>query len=241
MSRAFITVYLTRPKMDRHPVNEFPVDFDMLQRLAESVMPHGELIVIADELRPHHVPANLRDTVTIHRVRRPVANVYFERWDFVRDVLTKRPDLEWVYVADGRDVVVVRDPWDYLEPATLYTCTEPARLKRRWRGQPLGVSGFINDIGYHCSPVIQEWIRANPHLVALNAGVSAGDRDTMLGFATRMADGRREEHVAGDYTDMALFNWIAHREFHTIGSERYIGAKCHLQSDAPKARVLHVP
>lgn len=241
--RAFITTYLTRPKMDRHPHKHWPVDFEVLDRLARSVAPYGELVVAADELTERHVPADLRHAVTIWPVTRPVGNVYFERWDTVRDVLTARTDIDLAYAVDARDVYAVKDPWNYIQPGTLYTCTEVLRHRvlPRWRGQPLGVSGFINDPGFHPSPVVRQWIREHPNLVALNAGVSAGDRDTMLAFATRMAQIRLEPHMAGDYTDMAAFNYVAHSEFTVVGSTEFIGAKCQSPSEAPQARVVHVP
>lgn len=259
MTSAFITVYMTQgQKMDRHPVSDYPADARVwehptaeqpqkpqLGRLAASVKPFGELIVCTDSLNAEDVPADLRDTVTLRPTETLPGNFFFARWDAIRDVLLERTDLDFVYVADGRDVIVVRDPWDYLEPGTVYACTEPAvlymRRRREWYGQPLGRSGFINDTGFHSSPVIQEWVRQNPDLVALNAGVVAADRDTMLALATRMAEARHDEHVANDYTDMALFNWIAYREFKAVGSEDFIGAKCHLEAEAPRARVLHVP
>jgi hypothetical protein len=242
--RAVITTYLTKPKMDRHPHKNWPVSFETLQRLAESVQPYGELIVCADELQPRHIPRALRRSVTIFPVTTPVTNVYFERWDLIRDVLTQRADIELAYAVDARDVIVVKDPWDYIKPGTLYTCTEVVshKILPRWRGQPLGRSGFINDTSFHSSQVIKRWIRQNPNLVALNAGVSAGDRATLLAFATLMADRRLEDHVANDYTDMALFNFVAYNAgFPVIGSEKYIGAKCNTSAEAPQARVVHVP
>ncbi len=242
--RAFITTYLTKPKMERHPHKDWPVNFDTLQRLADSVAPFGELIVCADELEMRHVPHPLRRSVTIFPVTTPVKNIYFERWDLVRDVLTQRTDIELAYAVDARDVIVVKDPWDFIEPGTLYTCTEVVshKILPRWRGQPLGVSGFINDRTFHESPVIQQWIRENRRLVALNAGVSAADRATLLAFATLMADRRLEEHVSRDYTDMALFNFVAYNAgFPVVGSEEFIGAKCNTSAEAPTARVIHVP
>lgn len=230
--------------MERHPHKDWPVSFDTLARLAESVQPHGELIICADELTADHIPAALRDTVTIFRVTKPVTNVYFERWDSIRDVLTKRTDLEYAYAVDARDVIVVKDPWDYIEAGTLYTCTEVLRhrILPRWRGQPLGLSGFINDRTFHHSPVIRDWIRQNPSLVALNAGVSAGTRAALLAFATLMADRRLADHVKNDYTDMALFNFVAYNSgLAVVGSEEFIGAKCNTAAEAPRARVVHVP
>lgn len=249
MPNAFLTVYMTQnPPMDRHPHHDYRPDFEVLRRLAESVAPHGTLIVVTDSLTPEHVPAHLRDTVVIHMVPTVTGNFFMERWDAVAATLEHFTDLELVYVVDGRDVVVVRDPWDYITPGTLYTCTEPATLtvgrRRRqhvWYGQPLGRSGFINDRSFHNSPHIQKWIGENPELVALNAGVIAGDRATVLAFAQQMAEERHTEHVASDYTDMALFNWVAYTGFTVVGSEEFIGAKCHLEADAPNARVLHVP
>lgn len=242
--KAFITTYLTKPKMDRHPHKDWPVDFTVLQRLAESVAPWGELIVCADELTTRHIPRQLRKAVTIHPVVEPIQNVYFERWDLTRDILATRTDLTHAYTVDARDVIVVKDPWEFIEPATLYTCTEVVshRILGRWRGQPLGVSGFINDKSFHSSPVIQQWIRRNPTLVALNAGVTGADRETLLAFASFMADRRLEKHVRNDYTDMALFNFVAYNSgFSVIGSEEFIGAKCHSAVEAPNARVIHVP
>jgi hypothetical protein len=243
-SNAFITTYLTKPKMERHPHKDWPVSFEVLQRLAESVQPYGELIVCADELQPRHVPKALRGTVTVFPVTAPIGNVYFERWDLVRDVLTQRTDLTFAYAVDARDVIVMKDPWEFIEPRTLYTCTEVVshRILPRWRGQPLGLSGFINDKSFHSSPIIQRWIRQNPDLVALNAGVTGADRETLLAFATLMADRRLEAHVANDYTDMSLFNFVAYNSgFPVVGSEEFIGAKCNTAAEAPRARVIHVP
>lgn len=231
--------------MERHPHTDWPTDgFRVLQRLAESVAPWGELIVCADDLNESHIPAELRDTVTIWPVTQPIGNVYFERWDLTRDVLEARTDLTHAYTVDARDVIVVDDPWEFIEPATLYTCTEVVshKILPRWRGQPLGLSGFINDKSFHQSPVIQKWIRANHDSKALNAGVTGADRETLLGFATLMADRRLEDHVKNDYTDMALYNFVAYNSgFTVIGDENYIGAKCHSAAEAPHAKVIHVP
>lgn len=243
MGNAFITVYMTRgPKMDRHPVHDYAADFTVLQRLAESVAPYGELIVATDSLTIADVPKDLRDAVTIFNIEPFTGNFFMQRWDAVRDVLVGRTGLEFVYAVDGRDVIVVKDPWRALQPDTLYSCTEPTSLPglRRWRGQPMAQSGFINDPSFHNSPLIRDWIRHHPNHVALNAGVVGGDRASMLRLASRMAECRHHDHVQEDYTDMALFNVIAYEQ-HVVASEEFIGAKCHLEHDAPNASVLHVP
>lgn len=243
MGNAFITVYMTRgPKMVRHPVHDYAADFAVLERLAESVAPFGELIVCTDSLRLEDVPAHLRHAVTIVDVEPFTGNFFMQRWDAVRDVLLDRTDLDFAYSVDGRDVIVVKDPWEFIQPNTLYSCTEPASLPglRRWRGQPMSQSGFINDPSFHNSPLIRQWIRQHPNRVALNAGVVGGDRASMLQLATRMAECRHHDHVQGDYTDMALFNVIAYEQ-NVATSEEFIGAKCHLEADAPEARILHVP
>lgn len=230
--------------MDRHPHKDWPVDFTVLQRLAESVAPWGELIVCADELTTAQIPANLRDTVAIHTVTHHIDNVYFERWDLTRDVLKLRTDLTHAYTVDARDVIVVKNPWDFINPRTLYTCTEVVghKILPNWRGQPLGRSGFITAKSYHRSPVIQRWIKQNANLVALNAGVTGADRETLLAFATLMADRRLEAHVRNDYTDMALFNFVAYNSgFTVVGRTDLIGAKCQDAIEAPNARILHVP
>jgi len=245
MSNAFVTMYLTRPKMDRHPHKDWPVNFDQLHRLAASIEGYGELVVCADELTMDDVPPGFRRFVSIHRVIGSVENVYLERWDIVRDLLTKRTDLDLVCVCDARDVIVVGDPWQ-IEPGQLYTCSEPETLRvgRRgrqiWYGQPLGRSGFINDPAFHANPMISQWIAANQDLTALNAGVAVADRATMHEFATLMAEWRLDDSMKGDYTDMALFNFVAHRDFTVVASEDYIGAKCHTEAEAPNARILHV-
>lgn len=243
MGNAFITVYMTRgPKMDRHPHHDYPANFTVLARLAESVVKHCELIIATDSLTANDIPKQLRDKVTIFPIAPFDGNFFLQRWDAVLEVLETRTDLEYVYAVDGRDVVVMADPFDFMEAGTLYPCTEPATLPglRRWRGQPLGMSGFINDRSYHSSPVVRTWIRRNANRVALNAGVVGGDRDTMLALTKRMSECRHHDHMANDYTDMALFQVLAY-EHRVVASEEFIGAKCHTEVEAPKARVLHVP
>lgn len=121
------------------------------------------------------------------------ANPYIQRWVNTYQYLREHP-ANWVWVTDGTDVEMLREPWTEMEHGKLYIGYEPQVVGCNWLAQ-------------HHAPY-REWIDSHGGLQLLNAGVVGGDHDIVMEFAHDVAtEGLEVDHstLAGD---MAALNKV---------------------------------
>lgn len=121
-------------------------------------------------------------------------NPYLQRWiasyRYLRD-----HESHWVWMTDGTDVEMLREPWGLMREGALYVGHEPTVLDIPWMRQN--------------HPPYQQWIAENGGAQLLNAGVVGGDHATLLDFTADMV---REIFRVGPSKvkgDMAAFNYVA--------------------------------
>jgi len=127
-------------------------------------------------------------------------NPYWQRWLSIKEHLESHR-YNKVFICDGADVVLMRDPFPHLQPGKLYLGDEQSQIIRnQWimRNHPAQVYQKMYSIG-------ATWR-------LLNAGLCGGYQDIVLRFVTLMA-AHYTEHGKNDYTDMAGFNFIAYLHF----------------------------
>jgi len=98
-------------------------------------------------------------------------NPYFQRWFNIYQYLRDNP-AKWVWVTDGTDVVMLREPWDHMQPGKLYMGYEPTVVGCPW---------MLNS-----HPTHKEWVQANSQRTLLNAGVVGGDHATVLELCQKL-------------------------------------------------------
>lgn len=136
-------------------------------------------------------------------------DLYTSRWMHYRRWLTEHPDLEWVWLVDANDVVMLNEPWDAMRPGILYIGYEDMVLQGEWMAE------------HHKASVLRDFMDANPGAQLLNCGVVGGDRATIVEYLTHLirlfeqnaADRWRgtEEHDLG--FDMGPMNYLARTRF----------------------------
>lgn len=175
---------------------------DDVSTLAKSIT-GSELVVTTD----------LDGTVngaTLRRSQLAGANVFFKRWLDAYQYLRDHPEVTWAAVVDGTDVEMLHEPWGHLEPGVLYVGSEPTITANTWMRDK------------HPDKAVQEFLDANPHEQLLNAGVTIGDRATVMRFAHKLAshyyDRQRNKFLGrdkagNDLGDMGAYNLQARRDF----------------------------
>lgn len=124
---------------------------------------------------------------------------YIQRWVSYRQYLVQHPEIRWVWCVDATDVECLRNPFQDMQPATLYT---------GWENQVVGCTWMLTN-----HQASRSWIEANASKPLLNAGVVGGDRATILELCRRIIAHWSEATVnkltdrAGD---MGHFNRAAH-------------------------------
>lgn len=112
--------------------------------------------------------------------------VYIQRWISYGTWLRQHPDIRWVWCVDGTDVEMLREPWTFMEPDTLYMGWEPCLIRdNQW---------MLDPKRHNAS---HKWLTEHPDQLLLNMGVVGGDRATVLRFIQRVINLWAADKLAG--------------------------------------------
>lgn len=124
-------------------------------------------------------------------------NPYFARWFYYRDHVASLDVHSLVWLTDGTDVTMLRDPFPHMKWGVLYVGDEQgSTLQSPWL-RKYHYHDFFNGMFDTPFPL-------------LNAGLCGGDRNTVLEFCNIMCE---RAGLEGQLTDMALFNYTAYIDF----------------------------
>lgn len=132
----------------------------------------AEPVVIADELNVAPAAVDI-----IYRAPVVAMNVYYRRWVEVYRWLRNHPEVDLVWVTDGSDVEMLREPWGEMRRDRIYVGSEPKVYEDD--------DGWCR--GRHPAPTFQRWIDEHARDTLLNAGLLGGTRENVMAFAHRVA------------------------------------------------------
>lgn len=158
-----ITVLLTGCKDPQRGVH-MQADATLLAKW-ENTVRGCERIVLADQLET--LPKSTLVKVPVLTTLSP----YFARWVHVYQYLRDNPDIKTVWVTDGTDVEMLREPWAEMEPGKLYVGSEHSTYANPW----------FDKVNHHA--VLKQFIAENRDQQVLNAGLIGGDRETVMKVA----------------------------------------------------------
>ena len=205
-----ITTLLTSQRDPQRP-EAMRADASLLKALHDSLSHDGKFVVLHTSMDEDEASKKL-PKATFEQVSQQI-NPYFERWVAVYRYLRDNPNIGRVWCVDGTDVRMLRDPFPEMEEGVLYAGYEPKTLRDEWM------------VKHHPDTTLQKFMKSNPNLPVVNAGVMGGDRATVMLFAQRLVKmffddwidfifgwehGRVHDAQAGD---MGCFNYLARTEF----------------------------
>jgi hypothetical protein len=202
-----LTVLLTARK-DPQRGRALKAEPSLLSELHDSLKHDGRFVVLHTALDD----AGKLPRAELHQVPQQI-NPYFERWVAVYRWLRAHPEVGRVWCVDGTDVRMLRDPFDEMEPDTIYTGYEPSTLRSKWM------------LDHHPDKNLQEFMKGSPNLPLLNAGLLGGSREDVMGFAHAMVKMWFDDHIDwimgwekgrvcdASSGDMAVFNYVARTFF----------------------------
>jgi len=158
-------------------------------------------VVIADELTTTPQGVQLVNSSDLASPNVPSGGPYFNRWVyFLQWLYLNEHSLDKVWLTDGSDVTMLREPWDQMEEGVLYVGSEEQHL--------VGCD-WMRNINHHPSPIEQLFIDSERDLLLLNAGLVGGHVKTVQAFLAALLV---QWAGAGWPTksDMAIFNLTAY-------------------------------
>lgn len=200
LDNVVLTCLLTA-KPDPQRGKPMAADPKLLAPLAKSVEQH-RFVVLHTDLPDNAYPEQYRVSQHI--------NPYFERWLQYFHWLRDHPEVGKVWCVDGTDVTMLRDPFPEMEPGVLYVGSEPSTLRNTWM------------LEHHPDRKINTFMRENPNLQLLNAGLVGGDRQTVMAFCQAMCKEWFDDHIEWIFGweterlgvgDMGAFQWVARNRF----------------------------
>lgn len=198
-----ITTLFTRVK-DPQRGTRMKSDPTLVKHLANSLK-GKKLIVLHDALENPHLAPN----VEFVKVETGI-NPYFQRWQSIFQFLRSHPNIGRVWCVDGTDVEMLRDPFPEMEDGVLYTGFENATLRNAWM------------LKNHPDSKLQEFMRENPNMQLLNAGLLGGSRELVMRFAQKVTQFWYDDHIdeiqgwergRAGVGDMGAFNYVARKLF----------------------------
>ena len=203
-----VLTWLLTSQADPQRGRSLKSDSAELKALHDSLKHDGKFVVLSSGMNDtRHIP-----NATVVEVSQGV-NPYFERWLATYRWLRDNPQVGRVWCVDGTDVQMLRDPFPEMEEGVLYAGYEPKTLRDEWM------------VKHHPDSTLQKFMKGNPNLPLVNAGVMGGDRATVMGFAHRLVKMYFDDWIDFIYGwehtrlnseqagDMGAFNYVARTEY----------------------------
>ena len=204
-----LTVLLTAQN-DPQRGKPMPARPEMLKDLHGSLTHDGRFVVLHTSM-PDTTQAALPKAELVKVPQ--VVNPYFERWLAIYRWLRDNPKVGRVWCVDGTDVQMLRDPFPEMEDGILYAGYEPTTLRDEWM------------LAHHPDTTLQDFMKANPNLPLVNAGVIGGPRDLVMSLAQKITKMYFDDHIDWIYGwehgrvhdkvsgDMGVLNYLIRTEF----------------------------
>lgn len=198
-----ITSMLTSLDDPQRPGVKMRATVDQIKALHGSL--RGQRLVV---LHTDMDGATLPDTEFV-KVKQNI-NPYFERHLQIYQYLRDSNDIGCVWCVDGTDVEMLRNPFPEMETGKLYLGYETKTLRDEWM------------LANHPDATLQEFMKSNPNLPLLNAGLIGGDRSLVMRFLQRIVKLYFDDHIDSlmgwekhrlGVGDMGALNYIAREEF----------------------------
>lgn len=151
------------------------------------------LIVLSDTIE------GFEDGVSYVLVKTTVDNPYWQRWLSIKEHLDTHRYGK-VFIVDGTDVTLMRDPFPHLMPGKLYLGDEPSLLRNPWL------------MKNHPQKIYEKMYQVGCDWRLLNAGLCGGHYITVKSFIDKMVE-HYHEYAKDTYTDMPGFNFVAYNYF----------------------------
>lgn len=189
--------------VDTQRGHRWPSTTEGLNTLGKSVEDFGlPLVVLHDCFSPETMDAAEFRVHEWSKVTPKDSSSSWNRWYVLRDYLNQHKEIAALWMVDSTDTELFRQPFGFMEPATLYAGHEPWNIAH--------MTGWAMNVNQ--AQDIRNWVLTHPELPMLNCGVVGGDWTAMMTLALGMIS-FREKHMQNGGSDNISFNMLMHTAY----------------------------
>ena len=197
-----ITCLLTSTK-DPQRGTKMSGSLDMVSKWAKTISGADPVVIVDHDVQP-------AQGMEVVRVPESDMNLYYRRWLLAYQYLRDHPEIDKVWITDGTDVDMLREPWHGMEEGSIYVGSEPKTLDDEWM------------ISNHKAESFQKFLSSNYDKPMLNAGLLGGSRSDVMDYAHKIfrqwfdLESLRfwkKDSSSPEMGDMAAFNLVGYGHF----------------------------
>ena len=201
-----ITTYFTSDKDPQRPEIWANDNFSIIENFYNGVTQHGlNCIILIDNSSDNFIKKYETDKIKFIRCDSSGLNMVDIRWKLYANLLKSRPDIKRVFFIDVSDVLILKNPFNFIEPGKIYCGDEDSiNMKNSWmmdRYFLLNQPAILNKLSNY----------ANKQIV--NAGVLGGDRILIMEIAEKISHLLSISNITSTTVDMCTFNHVLYMDY----------------------------
>jgi hypothetical protein len=201
-----ITTYFTAEKDPQRPNVWANDDFSIIEKFYDGILKHQlNCLILIDNSSDDFIKKYETDKIKFLRCDSSGLNMVDIRWKLYANLLKLRTDIDRVFFVDVSDVLILKNPFNFIEPGKIYCGDEDSiNMKNQWmmdRYFLLNQSTIINKLANYANKQV------------LNAGVLGGERLVIMGIAEKMANLLEISNVTSTTVDMCTFNHVLYMDY----------------------------
>lgn len=200
MKNIIITTYFTKDIDPQRNHIWDTDDFNIIELFFESIVKHDlSLIILHDNCSDNFVNEYTTNKIKFVKVNSSGLNMVDIRWKLYSEFLSDT-EADNVFFMDVSDVIILKNPFDYIQPDKIYIGDEMSINKEnywmmeRYDMLNLDTKDYLDD-------------------TVLNCGVLGGSYNDMLSFCRKMSDLIDKNSIKETTVDMAAANHILYTEY----------------------------
>jgi hypothetical protein len=201
-----ITTYFTAEKDPQRSNIWSNDDFSIIEKFYNGILKHGlNCLILIDNSSDNFIKKYTTDKIKFLRCDSSGLNVVDIRWKLYSNLLSCRSDITRVFFVDVSDVLILKNPFNFIQPDKIYCGDEDSiNMENQWmmdRYFLLNQSTVINKLANYVDKVV------------LNAGILGGERLVIMEITEKISKLLAISKVASTTVDMCAFNHILYMDY----------------------------
>ena len=196
-----ITTYFTSEKDPQRSDIWANDDFSIIKDFYESVIKHNlNCIILIDNSTDEFIKKYKTNKIEFVRCDSSGLNMVDIRWKLYNKILNERKEIKRVFFIDVSDVIILKNPFEYIVPDKIYCGDEEnINIKNNW---------MTHRYDLLKNPEVDEKIINYLNKKILNAGILGGERNYLIGITKKMAEMLDFSKITHTTVDMCIINHV---------------------------------
>jgi hypothetical protein len=203
-----LTTYFTSEKDPQSSNIWSNDDFTIIKKFYDSIVEHDlNCIILIDNSSDAFIEKYKTDKIQFVRCDSSGLNMIDIRWKLYHDLLSQNTDISSAFFLDVSDVVILKNPFNYIQPDKIYCGDEEIiNQESQWmlrRYKLLSNKEIDNELKKYLDKKV------------INAGILGGNRDYLIDITGKISNLLLHSKITHTTVDMCAFNHVLYTYYRT--------------------------